>query len=154
MQRSPLMATARKSNSLDRSLETGLSPDEVREQYARFSNLLNERKKTVLERVDLERAQIDEQVMTSPGDVGDVSVTDLNADYYLNLADRDRKELVEIRDAFDRMHRGVYGMCEHCENPINMERLEKLPFARLCIDCQSALEAGRSVARLQRVPKL
>lgn len=144
------MATARK---LSRQ-EVEQDQVDITDHYPELQKIMREREQEILDRVDLERAQIDEQVMTSPGDVGDASVLDTSADYYLNLADRDRRELVEIRDAFDRMRRGVYGTCENCENEISLQRLKRLPFARLCIDCQSSLEAGRTAARLQRLPKL
>lgn len=148
------MATARKISNSGRPSEISDERSEIVEHYPEFQRIMHDREREILDRVDLERSQIDEQIMTSPGDVGDASVLDASADYYLSLADRDRTELMEIRDAFDRMRRGVYGICENCENEISVQRLKRLPYARLCIDCQSTLEAGRTAARLQRIPKL
>ena len=31
---------------------------------------------------------------------------------------------------------GAYGSCERCGRPIDEERLEALPAARLCLDCK------------------
>lgn len=50
-----------------------------------------------------------------------------------NLEDR----LRDIEQALDRMERGTYGICENCGRPIAPERLEVLPWARLCIDCKA-----------------
>jgi len=55
----------------------------------------------------------------------------------------------DIRAALDRIEDGSYGMCERCEEPIPPKRLDALPWARMCVHCQSAVEAedhqGRSV---------
>ena len=40
-----------------------------------------------------------------------------------------------------------YGLCEACDEPIGTRRLERLPWARYCIQCQSAREKGGSVTR-------
>jgi len=91
--------------------------------------------------------------MGSPGDEGDISVVDLSADYFLRLSTNQRRELLEIRDAFDRMHRGVYGVCERGGEVISIPRLKKQPFARLCIDCQREIEKNSTVAFPRARPK-
>lgn len=48
--------------------------------------------------------------------------------------------LLQIGDALDRMKRGTYGICESCGQAISAERLEVLPYARLCVDCQQKKE--------------
>jgi DnaK suppressor protein len=126
----------------------------IRKAYPELTRLLQERRDEIVGRVTVERAQLDDQVMTAPGDDADISIIDLSADYFLKLANNHQQELKEIRDAMERMTRGVYGVCESCENPIALERLKKLPYARLCIDCQSSLELGKRAARLLGTPKL
>ena len=49
-------------------------------------------------------------------------------------------ELTEVRDALDRLERGIFGLCEHCDEPIPLERLRAIPYARLCVGCQTAEE--------------
>lgn len=44
--------------------------------------------------------------------------------------------LGEIDAALARIDNGTYGTCTNCEKPIPEERLEALPWATLCIDCQ------------------
>lgn len=112
-------------------------------ELSEFTQLLLQRQNEVLGREQEARSHLDEQVVTDPGDVGDVSVVDTSADYYLRLANHVQRELLEIRDALDRLHRGVYGICESCEEIISKDRLKRLPYARLCIDCQSNLEKKR-----------
>ena len=56
----------------------------------------------------------------------------------LALRDRDQQHLAAIDAAIARLDAGTYGRCESCGNPIPAERLEALPSAALCIDCQRA----------------
>ncbi|HLE11507.1 MAG: hypothetical protein A2504_05895 [Bdellovibrionales bacterium RIFOXYD12_FULL_39_22] len=46
------------------------------------------------------------------------------------------KELAKLRAidmALHRIDKGTYGLCEECEEPISSKRLEKHPWASLCI---------------------
>lgn len=48
--------------------------------------------------------------------------------------------LGKIRIALEKMEQGTYGTCDACRQRIAAERLEALPFATLCVACQSQLE--------------
>ncbi|MEW6056281.1 MAG: TraR/DksA C4-type zinc finger protein [Bdellovibrionota bacterium] len=134
--------------------ELGVSSTEIRDRYPHFREMLTQRQTAIIQGANQGRQQLTQQLPEGPGDVGDLSVIDLNTDYLLNFADRERKELLEIQDALARMSRGVYGICESCGTDVNVERLEKLPYARNCIDCQASNEARFTDPRLRRVPKL
>lgn len=43
----------------------------------------------------------------------------------------------EVREALAKVEAGSYGRCDDCGRQIPEERLEALPWARRCIDCQS-----------------
>jgi RNA polymerase-binding transcription factor len=47
-----------------------------------------------------------------------------------------RDTLRDVEQALDRMDAGTYGTCERCGQPIDEERLEALPAARLCMSCK------------------
>jgi RNA polymerase-binding protein DksA len=49
--------------------------------------------------------------------------------------------LAQVQAALDRLDNGTYGKCVQCGKDINPKRLAALPYATLCIDCQSANEA-------------
>jgi RNA polymerase-binding transcription factor len=53
------------------------------------------------------------------------------------------RTLREIDSALARLHAGLYGLCAACGGPIPLARLRALPFATLCVPCQSNSEAGR-----------
>ena len=65
------------------------------------------------------------------------------------LSDRERVKLKQIDDALERMDEGTYGICESCGLEIAEERLEAMPFSRLCRDCQQDEERE---AKSQRRP--
>ena len=56
------------------------------------------------------------------------------------LSDRERVKLKQIDDALERLDDGSYGVCESCGLEIGEERLEAMPFSRLCRDCQQEQE--------------
>jgi DnaK suppressor protein len=125
------------------------STPEIKAHYPEFIRSLWARRDELIGLERKARADVEEQVMSSPGDLADESVVDTSLDYFLNRANTHHAELIEIQDALDRIDRGVYGMCESCENPIPIERLRHLPYARLDIACQTTLER----TRLRSVPR-
>jgi len=46
-----------------------------------------------------------------------------------------------VTAAKDRVSEGTYGICAHCGRPIPKRRLEVLPTATLCVQCQERREA-------------
>jgi RNA polymerase-binding transcription factor DksA len=52
-----------------------------------------------------------------------------------DLAARAREAIADIDDAIARMDGGTYGRCDTCGAPIPLERLEVMPYARLCVPC-------------------
>lgn len=60
-----------------------------------------------------------------------------------SLSNHARKLLEQIDDALRRMDAGTYGVCERCGQRIEVERLEALPYARLCLECKRRDETGR-----------
>ena len=54
------------------------------------------------------------------------------------LRDKARAQLAAVEAALDRLEGGGYGRCTSCGNEIAAERLEAIPWAEHCIDCQRA----------------
>ncbi len=48
-----------------------------------------------------------------------------------------------IRDALARLNFASYGICEECGAEISEKRLQVMPFAAHCLECQEALEEKR-----------
>ena len=52
------------------------------------------------------------------------------------LEEGTQQTLDDIEAALQRIADGTYGTCEVCGKPIGAERLQAIPWARLCIDDQ------------------
>ncbi len=48
---------------------------------------------------------------------------------------RARETIEDVEHAVERIQLGTYGSCEACGVPMPFERLEAIPWARLCVAC-------------------
>lgn len=55
-----------------------------------------------------------------------------------------RRRLAQAEMALARLRAGTYGICQSCGQPIDPARLEILPAAALCVDCQRRAEKEES----------
>ena len=60
----------------------------------------------------------------------------------LALRDHNSQHLEQVEAAIARLADGTFGACVRCGRPINPERLEALPWAAYCIDCQRIVGRG------------
>lgn len=93
---------------------------------------LLEKKAEILNRVRQNHA--DYQSRDRGGDETDQAVDALAEDQFLNTQERLRAQLIEIEIALAKMERGIYGICEETEEPIEEQRLLAIPWTRLSIE--------------------
>jgi DnaK suppressor protein len=74
------------------------------------------------------------------GDVADCALDAAQDELTSQLAEVEARELTNIENALQRMRDGEYGHCEACECEIPLARLQALPYATLCIQCQREAE--------------
>jgi DnaK suppressor protein len=74
------------------------------------------------------------------GDVVDAALDSAQDEISSQLAEVESRELACIENALQRMRDGQYGACEACGCSIPMARLNALPYATLCINCQREQE--------------
>jgi len=58
----------------------------------------------------------------------------------LAIAESVESLLDQVNTALEKVDLGTYGVCDACGRPIKKARLQALPFATLCLDCQGRLE--------------
>jgi DnaK suppressor protein len=73
-------------------------------------------------------------------DIGDMSANAYSRDVLFNLSETQRKQILDIDAALERIAKGEYGICMKCGEEIAPRRLEVRPFSRYCIDCKSDIE--------------
>ena len=57
-----------------------------------------------------------------------------------SVLQRNVKEIDEIKSSLAKFQDSVYGICEMCEDEIDIERLQAKPHARFCISCREIYE--------------
>lgn len=60
--------------------------------------------------------------------------------------DHHSRLLREVKAAMARIEDGSYGICENCEEAITPRRLDAVPWARYCVQCQDGLDRGLNPA--------
>ena len=73
-------------------------------------------------------------------DAGDKAETAYTKEFLLNLSDTERKQLSKIDQALERIEECTYGTCQMCDKQINKKRLNAVPWAVYCIQCQEKAE--------------
>jgi DnaK suppressor protein len=76
----------------------------------------------------------------SSGDVVDAALDSAQDEINSQLAEVESRELASIENALERMRVGQYGVCEGCSGKIPVARLNALPYATMCIECQREAE--------------
>ena len=89
-----------------------------------------------------ERERAREQVMDSPGDIGDASVADQGESENFTEAELDATVLQQVRDALRRIDDGAFGRCVVDGGPIEPKRLDAVPWTPYCLKHQKRLEAA------------
>ncbi len=106
-----------------------------------FRQLLEERKRDILDEAERTRGTMNNSTEDAPADPTDRASLESDRNFVLRMRDRDRKLLGKIDEAFARIEDGTYGRCEQCGGEIGMERLKARPVTTLCIECKSEQEA-------------
>ncbi|QDT69528.1 General stress protein 16O [Planctomycetes bacterium MalM25] len=75
-------------------------------------------------------------------DVVDAALDAAQDEISSQLAEVESRELGSIEKALEKIRSGSYGDCEICNKRIPMARLNALPYATMCIECQQASEDG------------
>ena len=106
----------------------------------RFRELLIEKREEILKSA---KRTLNEDMTLDPDDLPDEM--DLASSEYLQsftfrLRGREKTFLKKIDHALGKIEEGTFGICEECEEPISIKRLEARPETTLCIRCKEDQE--------------
>ena len=115
-----------------------------------FKNVLLQKRREILQNVfEIEGEALRKSRLDASGDLSSMPIhmADLGTDNFqqefsLELMDGERRLLLEIDDALNRMENRTYGVCEGTGKPISKARLEAKPWARYCVEYARMLEQG------------
>src|ERR1700740_1998459 len=74
---------------------------------------------------------------TRQGDMADQASGNNEVHIALKLKQTDAKILQAIEEALQRIEKGTYGICRDCGEPIAEDRLQAIPWTRVCITCKA-----------------
>lgn len=77
---------------------------------------------------------------TGLADLSDIASGGFEDELALGLMANEAATLEKIDAAIQRIDDGTYGICLDCEKPIPKKRLEFLPFAQRCMECEGHRE--------------
>ena len=115
-----------------------------------FKRGLREQQRELLLTIENAEKEIRDFSAQVPLDSIDLSCFTVSKEFLFARASQDRSRLRLIQRALERINDGSFGICAECEDPIGLKRLQALPWASHCLQCQEQTE----VARLAGNPNL
>jgi DnaK suppressor protein len=108
-------------------------------QINHFKTILLEWKNLLMKEADktVEHMKNDSTKLSDPNDA---ATQEEEFRLELRTRDRERKLIMKIDQALQRLDDGHYGYCEDTGEPIGIKRLEARPIATLCIEAQERHE--------------
>ena len=108
-------------------------------------NLKEIKEKLIAERENLIKKLKDNDLSVDDSetpDPVDLAVRNYSKNVMLAVSENDSRQIILINEALERIEDEEYGTCQNCEKEINPKRLDAIPWARYCINCQELLEKG------------
>lgn len=72
----------------------------------------------------------------------DLAVRNYSKNVMLAVSENDSRQVILVNEALERIADEEYGTCQNCEKEINLKRLDAIPWARYCLNCQELVEKG------------
>jgi len=75
-------------------------------------------------------------------DIADKAANSYTKEFLFHQSDENRRLLQMVSEALERLKSGTYGLCVSCQGEVQVKRLEAVPWARHCIECQEKQDQG------------
>jgi DnaK suppressor protein len=112
-----------------------------KKEKEKYKKKLLERKKEILDVLSEVYNETKESENTGIAmDMADKAESSYTKEFLLSLSDTERKQLQLIDAALSRIEKDDYGLCQTCNVKISRKRLDAVPWAPNCIDCQQKAE--------------
>jgi DnaK suppressor protein len=121
---------------------TAAAPEITQDRYEALQARLQEQRQEIVNMYNQDVRAGQESTDEPTEDIVDRANNSYNRELMFSISDSERLLLLQIEDALNRMEAGTYGRCTNCGNGIHPLRLDAVPWARFCIDCQELAEKG------------
>jgi len=68
----------------------------------------------------------------------------------INCRDKEWHLMLDIKETILRIDYGLFGICDHCGQPISQKRIMAAPMSKLCVVCQEEIEARHNKSKQKR----
>ena len=116
--------------------------DKERLEY--FKDLLTKRREGLVAEASQTIVEMSDDEETFP-DPTDRASLETDRNFLLRIRDRERKLILKIDEALERIEDSTFGICELCGDDISEERLKARPVTTLCIDCKTDSEEKEKI---------
>lgn len=113
-----------------------------RKERAHVRELLLNKRQELMRAYAISKGDSQAELDNGTEDYVDYAVNSYAREFLLSLTEMDRKQLLLVEEALNRIDRGEYGYCQQCNEDISPKRLEVQPWARHCLPCQELEEKG------------
>ncbi len=114
----------------------------TKKDMEKYRRLLEDKKATLSAELAKTRSAEEETTEESTQDIADKAVSSYTREFLYSLTDGERSTLLQIDDAIARVDEAIYGLCIHCGSLMTEKRLNAVPWAPYCLDCQELSEKG------------
>ena len=76
-------------------------------------------------------------------DIADKAANSYTKEFLFHQSDENRRLLQLVNEALERLKDGTFGLCLACQSEVQQKRLEAVPWARHCIECQEKQDQGQ-----------
>jgi len=108
-----------------------------------FKSDLREQHNQLTRAIDKTHREIRALSDSAPGDLIDESCGNCSKEAIFATYSQNRTQLRKVEAALERIAAGDFGVCATCGGPIGLKRLQALPSATNCIECQKQSEQPR-----------
>ncbi len=105
-----------------------------------FKKALEMRREKIKNNLNITTEEMNSLNTNDLRDEADYASTSLGRAVDNAILTQQAEELAEIELALGKISKNLYGICEMCEEEINIERLKVKIFARYCITCREVIE--------------
>lgn len=109
-------------------------------EIEQFQMLLKKERNSVIQKANKTLAEESSFDLAEMPDEIDQASAEYNQSFTFRLRDREKYYLSKIEKALSKIGEGAFGICEECEEPITVKRLQARPVTTLCIRCKEEQE--------------
>ena len=114
-----------------------------KKQLERYRKKLVEKRKEIIDEFQTNVNYRKESIADDgTQDIADKATMAYNKEFLFSLTDAEREMLQLVDEALARIEEKEFGFCDACSTELKTTRLDAIPWAKYCLNCQELQEQG------------